>query len=64
MVKLYVEGGGDSKNLKIQCQEGFRTFLKNIGLKENPRIVACGGRNNAYERFRTAIKMGNLLFYW
>ncbi|NNM68358.1 MAG: DUF4276 family protein [Gallionella sp.] len=59
MVKLYVEGGGDATALKTACREGFAEFLKKAGLTGHmPRIVACGGRNDAYDSFCTAIKNG------
>jgi hypothetical protein len=32
-------------------------------MKDNmPRIVACGGRNQAYDRFQTALKNGEHCF--
>lgn len=60
MVKLtlYVEGGGDSAALKSACREGFTTFIKNAKIKNRPRVVACGNRQNAYDSFRTAIAQG------
>jgi hypothetical protein len=53
-VKLYVEGGGDhNKALETQCRRGFSEFLKRAGLgKRMPRVVRCGGRQQAYEKFR------------
>ena len=52
---LYVEGGGDSKVLRSACRRGFREFIQKAGLVGRmPRIVACGGRRNAYESFVTA----------
>ena len=61
MVKLYVEGGGDAAALKTACREGFSNFLKKAGLKGNmPRIVACGGRADAYASFCIAIKNGEV----
>jgi len=54
-VKLYVEGGGDSESLRTRCREGFRGFLEKAGFtRRMPRIVACGGRRAAYDRFKTA----------
>ena len=51
-VVLYVEGGGDGRLLHDQCRKGFRLFLEGAGLKGRmPRIVACGGREQAYDRF-------------
>jgi hypothetical protein len=54
-VRLYVEGGGDSKTLRVQCRQGFSEFVRKAGLAGRmPRIVACGGRQDAYDSFRTA----------
>jgi hypothetical protein len=55
-VKVYVEGGGDhNKALQTQCRQGFSEFLRKAGLAGRmPRVVACGGRHNAFERFRTS----------
>jgi ABC-type dipeptide/oligopeptide/nickel transport system permease component len=53
--RLYVEGGGDSKALRTTCREGFRRLIEKAGMKGRmPRIVACGGRQNALESFATA----------
>ena len=53
-VKLYVEGGGDSKPLKTACRRGFRLFLEKAGVAGRmPRIVACGGRDTAFDRFKS-----------
>jgi len=61
MVKLYVEGGGDSTFLQAQCRRGFHEFLKKAGLKgKMPRITACGGRQQAYDHYCTALKNGEL----
>lgn len=58
-MKLYVEGGGDSKSLRTSCREGFSSFLSKAGLcGRMPRIVACGSRQNAYDSFCTAINTG------
>lgn len=59
MVKLYVEGGGDSKSLQIECRKGFRNFIEKAGLKgKMPSIIACGGRKNAYDSYCIAIEYG------
>ncbi len=58
-MRLYVEGGGDAKLLRTACREGFSTFLNRAGLTGHmPRIVACGGRRQAYEDFCTALNQG------
>lgn len=58
MVKLYVEGGGDTAALRTACREGFTTFVTKAGLKSRPRIVACGSRRDAFDSFCTAIASG------
>jgi hypothetical protein len=55
-VKVYVEGGGDhNKELDTRCRQGYSQFLRKAGLEGRmPRVVACGGRGNAYDSFRTS----------
>lgn len=63
MVKLYVEGGGDTNSLRSACREGFKTFLEKTGMKgQMPRIVACGSRRDAYDSFCTAVKNNEQAF--
>lgn len=58
--RIFVEGGGDSKEMHARCREGFRKLLENSGFaKRVPRIVACGGRNDTYATFKTAHDSGN-----
>jgi hypothetical protein len=58
MVKLFVEGGGDSKALRTECREAFNSWLRSAGLQKFPRIVASGGRGQAYSDFKTALANG------
>lgn len=59
MVKLYVEGGGDSASLKSECRRGFREFLEKAGLQgKMPQIIACGSRNDAFDSFCTGLNNG------
>ena len=53
-VTIYLEGGGDSEGLRSRCREGFRKLFQNCGFKRMPKLVACGGRGNAFHRFSTA----------
>lgn len=55
-VKVFVEGGGDkNKALDTQCRRGFSEFIRKAGLQGRmPRVVACGGRRAAFDRFCTA----------
>ena len=59
MVRLYVEGGGDNITLRKKCRDGFGSFLANAGMKgKMPRVVSCGSRNSAFEKFREAVLKG------
>ena len=54
-VKIYVEGGGNARDLRTRCRTGFSTFFEKACLAGRmPRIIACGSRNDAYDRFCTA----------
>ena len=57
-VKIYVEGGGDhNKALQTRCRQGFSKFLERSGLRGHmPRVVACGGRSQAFDSFRTSLQ--------
>lgn len=56
-VKIYVEGGGDSNQLKRKCRRGFSKFFEQAGFKGRmPKIIACGSRNDAFGDFCTAVK--------
>lgn len=58
-MKIYVEGGGNSEALKSECQRAFNKLFIAAGLEGRmPRIIACGSRNAAYDRFRTEIQRG------
>jgi hypothetical protein len=49
---LYLEGGGDSKELHARCREGFRKLLERSSLQGRvPRLTACGGRDQAFRDF-------------
>ena len=55
-ITIYVEGGGDGNDLKERCRKGFQKFFEKAGLKGRmPKVVACGARQNAYDRFCTAV---------
>jgi len=65
MVKaiIYLEGGGDSKELHIRCREGFHKLLERNGFKgKMPRLKACGGRNTAFSDFKVAHEQKNYTF--
>ena len=55
IARIYIEGGGDSKELHTRCREGFRRLLEACGFSGRmPRLVACGGRRAAFDDFSTA----------
>jgi hypothetical protein len=56
-IKLYVEGGGDSKEQHARCREGFRKLLVKSGFTgKMPRIVAGGGRTATFDQFKTSVR--------
>jgi Domain of unknown function (DUF4276) len=58
LVKLFVEGGGDAKDLKTECRQAFNQWLRSAGLKQFPKIVASGSRNSAFNNYKTALANG------
>ena len=59
-IRLYVEGGGESKALRAECRRGFSEFLKKAGATGRTlKIIACGGRANAYDSFRIALSQSS-----
>lgn len=58
-VRVYVEGGGDSKDLRILCRRGFSKLFERAGLKGRmPKVAACGSRNQAFRSFRISAENG------
>jgi hypothetical protein len=56
-VQIFVEGGGDMKTTLTKCREGFSTYCAKLApSKRRPSVIACGGRQQAFDRFKTAIK--------
>lgn len=59
-ITIYVEGGGDRKDLRAKCREGFTRFFEKAGFAGRmPGIVACGSRMDAFRRFSTGISQAN-----
>jgi hypothetical protein len=57
MVKsvLFVEGGGhQNPSLASECRRAFSKLLESAGVRDKPRVVACGSRAQAYEQFCAA----------
>ncbi len=54
-LRVYVEGGGDRGELKARCRQGFTAFFQKAGFKDRmPRIIACGSRAKALDKFSSA----------
>lgn len=54
--RLFVEGGGDNKALRTAARKAFQSFLTKAGLAGRlPRVIACGGRGEAYNDFVSAL---------
>ena len=59
-VKVYVEGGGDGRELRARCRRGFSSFFGRTDLVGRmPKVVACGGRQRVYDKFRAALVASN-----
>jgi hypothetical protein len=65
---IFLEGGGDSRELRIRCREGFRKLLERCGYAGRMlRLVACGGRASAFDDFKTALasaRKGDFVALW
>ena len=58
-MKIFVEGGGDGKDLKTKCRQGFSSFLQKAGFQGRmPAFVSCGGRQATFEDFCYSLLIG------
>ena len=58
-VRLYVEGGGNTRTLNRDCRKGLRVLIEKAGLAGSiPTIIPCGSRGDAYNDFRMAHAAG------
>ena len=54
-IRIYVEGGGNSRHQKAQVRQGFSKFLRKA-LGKNIAIIACGSRQDTYRDWKNALK--------
>ena len=55
MSRIFLEGGGDSKELRVRCREGFRKLLERCDYAgKMPRLVSSGGRTTVFDDFEKA----------
>ena len=60
---LFVEGGGDQNKSVVKCRNDFQAFIKKSGFRgKMPRIIPCGSRNIAFERYQRAVLKGEMAF--
>lgn len=52
-ITVYVEGGGNNSNTQSRCREGFAEYCKKAAPDRRVKVVACGGRKQAFDRFKT-----------
>lgn len=58
--ELYVEGGGDrNPALASECRKAFSKLFEKAGITQKPKVIACGGRKQAYDQFCTAFREGD-----
>jgi hypothetical protein len=57
-VKIYVEGGGHNPDTIVRCRQGFAEYCRKVAPNRQPRIIACGGRQQTFDRFKTEVERG------
>jgi len=56
-IKMYVEGGGNVRELRARCRKGFSSFFEEANLAGRiPQVIACGGRDTTYDKFAAALR--------
>ena len=53
---LYIEGGGEGRELGVRFREGWNAFFKSADLASKTKIVRGGGRDKTFDLFVTAIE--------
>ena len=53
---LYIEGGGEGKDLRTRFRKGWRTFFDAAGVNDRTKIVRGGGRQRTYDMFAVAVR--------
>ena len=56
-IKVFVEGGGETKALRTKCRRGFSNFFQKAGMEDRmPSVVASGSRRDAFDDFCAALR--------
>ena len=53
--KIYIEGGGKGRALETWFCRGWNEFFAKAGVGACTKIVRCGGRQQAFDKFRVAV---------
>ncbi len=53
---LYIEGGGEGRELGARFREGWNEFFKSAGVGNKTNIVRGGGRDQTLKKFAIAVK--------
>ena len=53
---LYIEGGGDRKDLRMRFLKGWRMFFDAAGVGGRAKVVRGGSRNETFKRFTSAVR--------
>lgn len=57
-VRVYVEGGGTSRGEQAMLRESFTKLVgAAVGDLPRPKVIASGGRGNAFGEFQSALRM-------
>lgn len=58
-VNVHVEGGGNRRESRARCREGFSEFFQNSGLTRRVlRVIPGGPRSETYKNFRDDVREG------
>ncbi len=55
---LYIEGGGEGRELSARFREGWNDFFKSAGVGSRAKIVRGGSRQQTFDQFVTAVEVG------
>ena len=55
-VKLYIEGGGDSRLQSEVFREGWAQFFTRAGLRHRPRVIRGKGRNQTWDLYCRSLR--------
>ena len=50
----FLEGGGNTAQLRSRCREAFTKLFRKCRFDKMPRVYAVGSRGSAFDRFKTA----------